>query len=316
MAAPATTVVIPTRDRHAPLVACLESLAALRPPPGGFEVVVVDDGGGAPLEAALSALAGRVEVRLVRRPHAGGPAAARNEGAAQARGRLLAFTDDDCRVGPGWLAALVETVGAADDLAAGGITHAGLPGNPWARASAAVEAAVYAHENRDPDRARFLTPKNLVVPAVAFAAVGGFDPAFRWSEDRDFCDRWLRSGRRLAFVPGAAVEHDRPPTAAGFWRQHFEYGRGARRFHAARRRRGGPGLRPDPRFYVRLVRGGGDPRNLGLMVGAQLATAAGYVTARRPQTPPATTSSDGGSARESASASSRSRLTASGRAAR
>src|SRR5216684_1535797 len=112
MSAPATTVVIPTRDRHAPLAACLEALAAVRPPPGGFEVVVVDDGGG----------------------------------------------------GPAWLAALVEAIGGADDVAAGGITHAGLPGNPWARASAAVEAAVYAHENRDPGRARFLTPKNLVVP--------------------------------------------------------------------------------------------------------------------------------------------------------
>jgi GT2 family glycosyltransferase len=315
MAAPATTVVVPTRDRHATLAACLDSLAALRPPPGGFEVVVVDDGGGAPLQAALAPLAGRLEVRLVHRARAGGPAAARNAGAAHARGRLLAFTDDDCRVEPGWLAALVEAAGGADDLAAGGTTHAGLADNPWARASAAVEAAVYAHENRDPGRARFLTPKNLVVPAAAFAAVGGFDPAFRWSEDRDFCDRWLRSGRRLAYVPGAVVRHDRPPSAAGFWRQHFEYGRGARRFHAARRRRGGPGLRPDPRFYARLLSHGGDPQNLGLMVGAQLATAAGYVTARRPQ-PPATISSDGGSARESASATSRARLTASGRAAR
>lgn len=310
--APTATVVVPTRDRHATLAACLASLAALRPPPGGFEVVVVDDGGDAALPPAAVE---RLDVRLVRRPRAGGPGVARNLGARHARGRLLAFTDDDCRVEPDWLVALVAALGDAEDLAAGGTTLAGLPGNPWARASAAVEGAVYAHENRDPARARFLTPKNLLVPAAAFSAAGGFDPTFRWSEDRDFCDRWLAGGRRLAYVPGARVQHDRPHTGAGFWRQHLEYGRGARRFHAARRRRGGPGLRPDPRFYARLVRRARGPRELALVVGAQLATATGYLTSGRPVTPGAT-STAARPPRAKSSAASSPRLTEVGRDAR
>src|SRR5204863_1572086 len=130
---------------------------------------------------------------------------------------------------------------------------------------------------------------NLAVPAAGFAVLGGFDPAFRWSEDRDFCDRWLQAGRGMAYVPAAVVRHDRPLRARPFWRQHFEYGRGAHRYHATRRARGRPGLRPDPRFYARLLslsvsEPGSPARRLGdtaLVTAAQLATVAGYFSARR-----------------------------------
>src|SRR5256714_5928849 len=251
--AAAVSVVVATHDRPAALAACLASLARLEPPPGGFEVVVVDDGGAAPVDGVLAGVDDRLDVRLARRERSGGPAIARNHGARHARGRVLAFTDDDCRVDPGWLRALVAMVELGTGMAAGGTTYAGLPGNRWARASEAVEAAVYAHENSDAAGARFLTTKNLAVRAADFDAVGGFDPRFRWSEDRELCDRWLAGGRRMAYVPEAVVHHDRPAGAREFWRQHHDYGRGSHCFHAVRRARGGPGLRPDLRFYVRLV---------------------------------------------------------------
>jgi glycosyltransferase involved in cell wall biosynthesis len=320
-AIPTASVVIPTRDRPRTLAACLESLAALEAPPGGFEAVVVDDGGRESLDGALDAVADRLDARLVRRARPAGPAAARNLGARRARGRVLAFTDDDCRVGPVWLAALVGAIDAAGGgVAAGGPTLAGHPANRWARASATVEAAVYVHENRGGAEARFLTPKNLAVPAADFAAVGGFDPTFRWSEDRDFCDRWREDGRGMAYVARAIVRHDRPLRARDFWRQHLEYGRGAHRYHRTRRARGRGGLRPDPRFYARLLalsasKPGSPGRRLGdtaLVTAAQLATVAGYFAARRAGTP----TSEGGSTFPSASASSRARLSASGRAAR
>lgn len=317
-AAPTASVVIATRDRPRTLIACLGSLAGLSAPPGGFEVVVVDDGGREPLEPVLEAMADRLDVRLVRRGGSGGPAAARNDGARHARGRVLAFTDDDCRVEPGWLTALVAATDGS--VAAGGPTVAGHPANRWARASATVEAAVYAHENRAGARARFLTPKNLAVPAAEFAAMGGFDAAFRWSEDRDFCDRWRGQGRRMAYVADAVVRHDRPLGPRDFWRQHVEYGRGARRYHATRRARGRPGLRPDPRFYARLLAlaasASGPPGrrvgDAGLVVAAQVATVAGYLAARRAGTP----ISEGVSTRHSASASSRARVSATERVAR
>ena len=64
---------------------------------------------GAPPEAAVAAAGRQVQTSLVVVEHAG-PAAARNAGAARAKGELLAFTDDDCQVTAGWLRAFAARV--------------------------------------------------------------------------------------------------------------------------------------------------------------------------------------------------------------
>jgi cellulose synthase/poly-beta-1,6-N-acetylglucosamine synthase-like glycosyltransferase len=328
----AFSVIVATRDRPAALARCLRALARLDQPPGGFEVVVIDDGGRAPLAPALDAVARRLDVALIRRTCPGGPATARNAGAAQARGRVLAFTDDDCRPEPGWLCALARRLANAPGAAAGGRTLSGLPGNRWAAASQAVEDAVYAHVNRDFSDARFFAAKNLAVPAAKFAAVGGFDAAFCISEDRDFCRRWRSSGRRLVYVPDALVHHDNPRDAHAFWRQHVGYGRGAHRYHAVHRRRRRALPRPQPRLYPRLVAGplagpGSGPQRAqvaALALAAQAATAAGYALAaldarvpqREREARRATTSSPGGRAFHSESEVSAAEETNAGRTAR
>ena len=49
---------------------------------------------------------------------------------------------------------------------------------------------------------------NLAVAAEAFAAVGGFDPAWRHvAEDVDLCVRAARAGFELGWCPEARVEH-------------------------------------------------------------------------------------------------------------
>ncbi len=48
---------------------------------------------------------GELDLRLISRAENGGLAVARQEGWRAARADLLAFTDDDCVPGPGWLAA-------------------------------------------------------------------------------------------------------------------------------------------------------------------------------------------------------------------
>ena len=62
----------------------------------------MDDGGGMPLDEVLEPFRAQMAVSCLTGRRAG-PAAARNAGAARARGDLLAFTDDDCRPRPDWL---------------------------------------------------------------------------------------------------------------------------------------------------------------------------------------------------------------------
>lgn len=251
---PYATVVVPTRDRPTSLRRCLDALAELDYPRERYEVVVVDDGGVLPARPPVDEIAGRLRVQLVTQPPSG-PAIARNRGAAAGGGELLAFTDDDCRPLPGWLAALARTVTL--ERAVGGATVNELPGNPFAEASQSLIGHLYEYYGAEAGRPTFLASNNLAVDAEAFRAIGGFDERLprAAAEDREFCDRWLASGRRLGFAPDALVRHAHDLNLRTFARQHFNYGRGALYYHRARARRGGGALRVEPpRFYIQLLR--------------------------------------------------------------
>jgi GT2 family glycosyltransferase len=285
---PSVSVVVPTRDRPEQLTRCLSALAGVAYPPERLELIVVNDGGRARLEPICEAA--RLPVRLLHQEPTG-PGAARNRGAAAAEGELLALTDDDCRPDAGWLRALAAALASAPDAGAGGQTLNALVSNPFADASQHIQALVYAHYNRDPEGARFLASNNLAVPRRAFEELGGFDEGFPLaSEDRDFCDRWLASGRTLRYAPGAVVHHARELDLAGFVRQHLAYGRGAARYHRARALRGSGRMRDEMSFHRdaslwRRTLGLRPRRRAARMVPLlaiwQAANAAGYLLERR-----------------------------------
>jgi glycosyltransferase involved in cell wall biosynthesis len=224
------SVIIPTLNRPAALSASLQALADQDFPLSDFEIIVVNDGGNSSLSEVTADFEDVLNLTTLLQKNAG-PAAARNLGAEQARGRFLAFTDDDSRPSRGWLAALAEALQREPECAVGGRVLNGDPANVYAAANQCIIDTVYRHHNADPLNARFFATVNLAVPSVAFRALGGFDPRFRTSEDREFCTRWLQSGRRMIQVSGAVVWHEGRRTVGGFWRQHFDYGRGGYRFH-------------------------------------------------------------------------------------
>lgn len=289
VAVPAVSVIVPTYDRPERLVACADALAGLLAPEGGFEVIVVDDGSPTPVAPHLAPFEDRLELTVVRQANAG-PAAARNTGAARARGRLLAFTDDDCRPHARWALALSE-VAAADDgagLMLGGQTI-DRAGGPFARASQVLLDHLYDHHRTDPDGA-FFASNNLAVDRDTFLRIGGFDTSFPrpGGEDRELGDRWSALGHRHRFVPEAVVDHHHAMGWREFWRQHRTYGEGAYAFHRIRAARLGHGVRPQPpSFYLRLL---SRPHRTGtpqpsvvaaLLVVSQVANAVGFALAAR-----------------------------------
>lgn len=249
----AFSVIVPTRDRPSSLQRCLDSLVAQDFPREHYEIIVVDDGSRRSPAPLVETYAER-NVTLVRQRNAG-PAAARNAGAARARGSYLAFTDDDCSPATGWLSALEQAFVTAPDHMVGGLTLNCVDRNAYSEVSQALVSYLYEYYN-DPGDVRFLTSNNIALPARSFQRLGGFSARFprAAAEDRDFCERWTQAGMSMTYAAEAIVEHHHVLDLPGFWRQHFNYGRGAHGFHRARASRGSGPLRVEPpRFYLGLV---------------------------------------------------------------
>ena len=127
----------------------------------------------------------------------------RNLGAAEARSRLYAFTDADCIAMPGWLEALLACRSVAP-LVAGDVR---VRVTEHANAIERFEA-MWRFGQESWVHQGWAATANLLVPADAFEAVGGFDPTWRQiGEDVDFCFRARDMGYGLGYCATAVVEH-------------------------------------------------------------------------------------------------------------
>ncbi len=250
---PMFSIIIPTYNRPDELDNCLESLTLLETPKTRFEVIVVDDGSEEPLNEVVNPFIDSLHVRLIRQANAG-PGPARNKGAEAARGRFLVFVDDDCWPAQDWLSTLEPYLNQNPDRMVGGRTINRLEKNCYSATSQVILEAVYAFFNSNPDDARFFASNNMALSAELFAEVGGFDiESFRYvSEDRELCDRWRHHGYKMTYVPEATILHGHWLKLRSFCRQHFMYGRGARRYHRVRAKRGSGRIWQDMRFHTRF----------------------------------------------------------------
>ena len=93
------SVVMPTYNRADRVLEAID--AVLRQNYANWELLVADDGSVDDTVAVIEGV-DDPRVRLIRADH-GGPGHARNAGLAQATGSIIAFSDDDDRMAPGWL---------------------------------------------------------------------------------------------------------------------------------------------------------------------------------------------------------------------
>ncbi|HSR08277.1 MAG TPA: glycosyltransferase [Bryobacteraceae bacterium] len=247
---PEFSVIVPTYRRPAELALCLRALARQDFPRDRFEVIVADDGGGG-LEDLRDFAAHSFSQCVFVTQSRSGPGSARNLGARHARGRFLAFTDDDCEPSPQWLSSFSVTLRAQSEALVGGRTVNSIRGNRYSAASQHLIDFLY---DAYTDYGRFFTSNNFAMSSRLFASLGGFDAAFHLpaGEDRDFCLRWAAIGP-LIYSPTALVYHSHFLTLHKFWQQHFRYGQGAHQLHRRMRETGRSPLRVQaPGFYFRL----------------------------------------------------------------
>lgn len=214
---PRYSVVVPAYQAADTLAACLAALRQQTVPSDAYEVIVVDDG-STDGTAEIAAAAG---VIVARQPHAGA-AAARNCGAALARGELLLFTDADCEPVPGWIAAITAPFSDPDVAGSKG-TYLTRQGSAVARFTQ-VEYEDRYDRMRGAERIDFIDTYSAAYRRDVFLTNHGFDANIWWVEDQEFSFRLAEKGYKLVFAPDAQVYHRHNATLRQYARRKFRIG--------------------------------------------------------------------------------------------
>ncbi len=210
-APPDISVIIVSRDRPADL---RKMLSCLRfQDVSGFEVIVVTNTPGA-LEGARHP----APLRLFDCDEAN-ISVARNVGLAAARGRFVAFCDDDALPDPSWLRRLLAPFQDPETGGSGGFTR-GRNGISlqWGAVETDLtgearpleiapdaDSVVFAPSQKS---APVMIGTNCAFRVSALQHIGGFDPAFAYYlDDSDISLRLSQAGWKLAIVPRAQVHH-------------------------------------------------------------------------------------------------------------
>ncbi|WP_080060106.1 glycosyltransferase family 2 protein [Spirosoma aerolatum] len=205
---PEFSVVIPTYQQPALLLKCLDALGRQRLPRDQFEVIIVDEGNSPETETAVQLFTkqvarngGPLEVRYLAQPERRGPAAARNRGWRAARGRIIAFTDDDCLPESDWLSAALTCFQRGAQVMSGQLrVHLPEHPSPLDRTATILK------------RAEFMSA-NCFCRKSTLERVNGFEEAFdtAWREDSDLQFKFIQAGIPIGKCPEAIViYHIRP----------------------------------------------------------------------------------------------------------
>jgi glycosyltransferase involved in cell wall biosynthesis len=225
------TVIIPTHQRAGLVVANVQALAR-QDFADPFEVIVVVDGSTDGTADALRRLQVPFPLTVVEQP-CQGAAAARNRGAALARGEILLFLDDDMEAHHGMLSAHESAHRSGADVVLGNIPlHPRAPANllsDGVRAWADERAYRLSLQGAPLEVGDLLTGQ-LSVAADVFRRVNGFDQAFTaggtfGNEDLDLGRRLLDSGYRIVYNHQAVSWQNYVVPPRAFLRQYREAGR-------------------------------------------------------------------------------------------
>lgn len=217
-AAAAVSVIVPAYNSGADLGECLTALRAATDAP--FEIVVVDDA-STDDTAAVAVAAG---ARVIRCDVNGGPAAARNRGAAAARGDVLLFIDSDVAIAPDVVTRVRRTLAPGTDVAAVFGSYDTAPRAPGVVSRWRNLLHHYVHQHGAAEAFTFWAGCGAIRKA-AFDAVGGFDPRPSWHfiEDIDLGYRLRYAGFRIRLEKEMQATHLKRWTLAGMLRTDLFY---------------------------------------------------------------------------------------------
>jgi glycosyltransferase involved in cell wall biosynthesis len=165
-----------------------------------YEIIVVSDGPD-PETAGLVKNISRhrvISIRCLALSQKKGPAAARNYGWLNARGNVIAFTDDDCLPDENWLLEIYHNINPGSFEAIRGRVIVPRSKRP----------TDYEQNTADLEAAEFITA-NCACTKQALIKTGGFDEQFSmaWREDSDLEFKLIQEHIPIRHINSAIVTH-------------------------------------------------------------------------------------------------------------
>jgi cellulose synthase/poly-beta-1,6-N-acetylglucosamine synthase-like glycosyltransferase len=183
------------------------------------EILVVNDGS---TDNTIEVVKRYPEVRLITQANAG-PAAARNRGAAEARGAIILFTDDDCVPTQDWLNAMLAPFEDPEVVGAKGVyrTH-------QKRLAARFVQIEYEDRYRlmaGLSSIDFIDTYSAAFRRYRFLEMTGYDTSFpvACAEDIELSYRMSARGWKMKFVPDAIVYHTHPDTFSKYLKKKYKF---------------------------------------------------------------------------------------------
>jgi GT2 family glycosyltransferase len=216
------SAVICTYERYGLLPEAIASVLKQDAPAGSFEVIVVDnspDQQGARRFATRYADTPGVTYLLEPKP---GLSNARNVGITAARGRIVAFIDDDARALPSWTSELVTAhrfYGGRAGVVGGRVVPRWLgPPPSWLgpKLHGYLSVLDLGPNLRELSAGEWLLGCNISFDTAALISAGGFASALGRigpeatllsNDDIEACERIRKTGKIAAYAPNAVVEH-------------------------------------------------------------------------------------------------------------
>lgn len=212
------SIIIPTFNGASRIGNCLQALLA-QADGRDVEIIVVNDGSSDNTIAVVGQYPG---VRCISQLNAG-PAAARNRGAAEARGQFILLTDDDCVPLSGWIDAMVKPFLDPEIVAAKGIYRT-------LQKSLVARFVQLEYEDRYRLMAGFDTIDFIDTYSAAFRRdrfmeMSGYDSSFpiACAEDVELSYRMSARGWKMKFAPEAVVYHTHPNTLFNYLKKKYKF---------------------------------------------------------------------------------------------